>query len=66
LRGLKDNLEIEVEKKTGDLILAHRDLESSKRLADIGALAATVAHELRNPLGVIKTAVYNIKHKYKR
>jgi len=65
LRGLKDNLEIEVEKKTGDLILAHRDLESSKRLADIGALAATVAHELRNPLGVIKTAVYNIKHKSK-
>ena len=65
LRSLKDNLEIEVKAKTKDLILIHKDLESSKRLADIGTLAATVAHELRNPLGVIKTAVYNIKHKAK-
>lgn len=63
LRSLKDNLEIEVEKKTKELIMAYKDLENSKRLADIGALAAIVAHELRNPLGVIKTAVYNIKHK---
>jgi signal transduction histidine kinase len=39
------------------------DLEEAKRLSDIGTLAATVAHELRNPLGVIQTAVYNIKRK---
>ena len=62
---LKDNLKIEVAKKTSDLISAHKDLESAKRLADIGVLAATVAHELRNPLGVIRTAVYNIKNKVK-
>ncbi len=65
LRNLKSNLEIEVEKKTKELISVHKDLEESKRLADIGALAATIAHELRNPLGVIRTAVYNIKHKTK-
>ena len=42
---------------------ARKELEDAKRLSDLGVLAATVAHELRNPLGVIKTAVYNIKRK---
>jgi PAS domain S-box-containing protein len=39
-------------------------LEEARRLSDIGALAATVAHELRSPLGVIQAVVYNIKRKY--
>lgn len=40
-----------------------KELKDAKRLSDIGTLAATVAHELRNPLGVIRTAVFNIKRK---
>ncbi len=40
-----------------------KQLEDSRRLADIGTLAATIAHELRNPLGVINTAVYNLRKK---
>ncbi|MFW6211193.1 MAG: PAS domain S-box protein, partial [bacterium] len=40
-------------------------MERSKRLSDMGALSANIAHELRNPLGVIKTAVFNIKRKIK-
>ncbi len=64
-RDLKDNLEAEVKKKTKELTMAYKDLETTKRLADIGAVVVTVAHELRNPLGVIKVAVYNIKHKVK-
>ncbi|MBI4351755.1 MAG: hypothetical protein HY550_09965 [Elusimicrobia bacterium] len=39
------------------------DLERSKRLSDIGTLASTVAHELRNPLTAIRVAARNIKKK---
>lgn len=42
-----------------------KQLEDARRLSDIGVLAATVAHELRNPLGVISAAVYNIERKAK-
>jgi two-component system sensor histidine kinase AtoS len=52
-----------VNDKTRQLVSAQLELERTKRLSDIGTLAATVAHELRNPLGVIRTAVYNIKRK---
>lgn len=47
------------------LVLADKKLMESKRLSDIGALAATIAHELRNPLGVIRAAAYNIEKKSK-
>ncbi len=39
------------------------ELQESRRLSDIGKLSATVAHELRNPLGVIKTAAFNLRRK---
>jgi K+-sensing histidine kinase KdpD len=38
-------------------------LYRSKRLSDIGEIAARVAHELRNPLAAIKLALYNIEKK---
>ncbi|MBD3246165.1 MAG: PAS domain S-box protein [Candidatus Omnitrophica bacterium] len=40
-----------------------QQLSEAQRLSDLGTLAATVAHELRNPLGVIRTAAYNIRRK---
>jgi PAS domain S-box-containing protein len=63
LKKDKNSLEgvIAKERKNMEAILS--DLEDTKRFADIGALAAMIAHELRNPLGVIKTAVYNIRQK---
>jgi len=45
--------------------IAHIDLAQSKRLSDIGTLAATVAHELRNPLAAINIAMQNIRRKRK-
>lgn len=45
------------------LLEAQREMEQSKRLSDMGVLAATVAHELRNPLAAIAMAGSNIKRK---
>lgn len=40
-----------------------KEMEKVKRLSDIGMLAATVVHELRNPLAAINMAAVNIKQK---
>lgn len=63
LLGSYRTLVKEVLKRTTQLEEAEKKLADNKRLSDIGTLAATVAHELRNPLGVISSAVYNIKKK---
>lgn len=42
---------------------AEEEMFVSRRLADMGTLAAVVAHELRNPLGVMRAALYNIRKK---
>ncbi len=65
LKRDKDIFEKLVGERSRELLLAQKKLEQAKRLSDIGTLAATVAHELRNPLGVIQTAVYNIRNKRK-
>jgi two-component system NtrC family sensor kinase len=63
LRRDKSELARLVERKSAELVRAHDELNKAKRLSDIGMLAATVAHELRNPLAAIRIAIYNIKKK---
>ena len=50
-----------VDERSKELVKTQKELKQYSRLADIGTLAATVAHELRNPLGVIHLAAYNLK-----
>jgi PAS domain S-box-containing protein len=52
-----------VDAKTTELLRAQLELAEARRLSDIGTLAATIAHELRNPLATVQTAVYNVKKK---
>lgn len=59
----KDTLEKLVERRSRELLASQEELAKARRLSDIGALAATVAHELRNPLAAIAFAAANIKRK---
>lgn len=61
LRKDKDGLEKVVSETSRKLSAIQEEIRDVRRLSDIGALAATIAHELRNPLGVIRIAAYNIK-----
>lgn len=57
----KDHLETLVNEKTQELQSAHDELIQQERLAALGKLTATVSHELRNPLGAVSNALYNIE-----
>lgn len=59
----KHELEKKVEERTAQLRRAQAELLKKERLAAIGQLTATVAHELRNPLGTISLSVYSISER---
>ncbi len=61
LKRDKDSLVQMIDERSKELIKTQKELKQFSRLADIGTLAATVAHELRNPLGVIHLAAYNLR-----
>jgi len=61
IRLLNASLEQRVEARTRELRDAQEQLVRQEKLATLGQLAGGVAHELRNPLGVINSAVYYLK-----
>ncbi|NQW22235.1 MAG: PAS domain S-box protein [SAR202 cluster bacterium] len=53
----------ELQQANDRLIDAHDQLVRTEKLAAIGQLSAGVAHDLRNPLGAIKNAIYYLNGK---
>lgn len=51
-------LEEKVNERTRDLKAAQEELIKRERLSVLGQLTAIVSHELRNPLGVIRSSAY--------
>jgi PAS domain S-box-containing protein len=62
----QDQLELLVEDRTLKLKEAQAELIQGERLATLGSLTATVSHELRNPLGTIRTALFSIEDSLER
>lgn len=54
VRRFAENLEAEVRRRTAQLRRAQDKLVQTEKLAASGQLAAGIAHEINNPLGIIK------------
>lgn len=65
LKRDKSELERLVKQGSTDLLASQEKMHRVRRLADIGRLAATVAHEIRTPLAAIRIAAFNISKKNK-
>ena len=61
LAELNQSLQIRVGSRTKELRTALNELIKKERLAAIGQMASIVSHEIKNPLAVIKNALYLIK-----
>lgn len=61
LRAYSEQLERMVDARTRELREAQDQLVRQERLATLGQLAGSVAHELRSPLSAIKNAAYYLK-----
>jgi signal transduction histidine kinase len=57
---LQELLETGVTERTRELEVAHEQLLRSTRLAALGQFSATMAHELRNPLNVVKLSIHYV------
>ena len=57
----RDHLAELVDERTAELRIAQSELVRNERLAAIGKLTATISHELRNPLGTIRSSFFTIR-----
>ncbi len=59
------NLNVALEESMLQLKEAQAEALRKEKLSQLGQLTATVAHEIRNPLGAVKTATFIIERKLK-
>ena len=63
LAKYRDHLEELVKERTRDLEVAQEELVKREKLSVLGQLTATVSHEIRNPLGVIRSSAFYLQRK---
>ena len=56
-------LNLELARRMQELQSAHEDIVRKGRLAQLGQLTATVAHELRNPMSTIRNTAFTLRRK---
>jgi PAS domain S-box-containing protein len=61
LARYRERLEELVENRTAELKATQQELVRKEKLAVLGQLTGTVAHELRNPLGTVRSSIYLIR-----
>lgn len=62
IHKMNEDLERRVEERSAELRAAQDTLLRNERLSTLGQLTATVSHELRNPLGVIRTSAFTLRN----
>jgi len=60
LKTLIDSLEQKIAERTSQLKDAQAELIRQERLATLGKVTATIAHEIRNPLATVNTSIFSI------
>jgi len=60
-----EKLNVELAATVDELRRAQDEIIRKGKLAQLGQLTATVAHEIRNPLGAVRTAAYLVERKVK-
>ncbi len=63
LEKYRDHLEEIVEQRTKELRNAQEELIKREKLSVLGRLTAIVSHDLRNPLGVIRSSTFYLERK---
>jgi signal transduction histidine kinase len=63
LQRHRDALERTVELRTEELARAQSALVERARLATLGQITAKVSHELRNPLGTLRTSLFTLRER---
>ena len=63
LRKHREQLEDLVKERTNELEATQEELVKHEKLAVLGQLTATVSHELRNPLAVIRSSAFYVESK---
>ena len=59
-----EDLEQEVQKTRSELLVVQQELVRAEHLATIGQLSAGLAHELRNPLFIIRASAESMRRKH--